>query len=153
MNNKPFIKNLIRNLIREELNKLNEIQFDEFNFDPENNIYDKRELEDLERQSEGRLPFKDVVYLTPWLWTNPEINEKIKQHDELENKKIPRLRYSSMDTFKDIIFDNIRIKNNKIYGFNNATKDLSDFFGIDDTLSKIELGKLIQNKLEYSIIN
>ena len=149
MNNKSFI----RKLIREELNKLNEIQFGEFNFDPENNIFDKRELEDLERQSEGKLSFENLVSLTAWLMTNPEIIEKVKQHDELENKKIPRLRYSSIDAFKDIMLNNIRIKNKQIYGFDKATKNLSDFFGIDDTLSKIELGKLIKNKLKYLIIN
>ena len=150
MDNKSFI----RKLIREELNKLNEnIEFGDFKFDPKNNIFDKRELEDLDRQSEGKLSFANVVSLAAWVMTNPEIIEKTKQHDELENKKIPRLRYSSIDAFKDIIFDNIRIKNNQIYGFDKATKKLSDFFSIDDTLSKIELGKLIQKKLNYSIIN
>jgi hypothetical protein len=148
------IKIFIRKLIREELNKLNEnIEFGDFKFDPKNNIFDKRELEDLERQAEGKLSSGDVITLAAWLMNNPEIVEKNKQHDKSEDKKIPRLRYSSLDAFKDIIYDNIIIKNNQIYGFNKATKKLSDFFGIDNTLSKIELGKLIQKKLNYSIIN
>lgn len=141
-------------LIRVELKKLNEhIKIGDFEFDPENNIHDKRELEDLERQNEGKLSFKDIFYLSAWLMNNPEIMKKNIEHDELENKKIPRLRYSSLNAFANIISDNITIKNKQIYGFNEATKKLSEFFDIDETLSKIELGTLIEYRLKYLIIN
>ena len=133
----------ILNIIKEEI----------FNFDPYNNIYDKHELEDLERQLEGKLSFEQFAYLTPWLWRNGEINEKTIEHDNLESKKIPRLRYSSIGVFKDVIFKYIRIDNNNLTGFNKATDELAKIFRIDNILSKIELGKLIKDKLKFNILN
>ena len=127
--------------------------FEEFNFNPENNINDKRELEDLGRQGEGKLAFEYVAYLASWLFDNPEIDVANKRHDAVENQKIPRLRRSSLDAFKDIVYQNIRVKDGKLFGVTEAAKQLSNFFGVDDSLAQIELGKLAQKRLPYTIVN
>ena len=125
---------------------------DDFNGDWLDNI-PLGEIEQMERDHEGgNISFSELSSLTSWLWTD-DIKNAIVEHDKVEKVKIPRLQRSSLDLFKEIIFDNLKLIDNEIYGLHSAANLLAKTFDIDPYLSEIELGKLVKSKLKYKINN